>query len=38
MRIIIVGAGEVGYHLAEVLSQEKHDIVIIDNSRNDWRA
>ena len=32
MRIIIVGAGEVGFHLAKILSQERHDIVVIDNN------
>lgn len=32
MKIIIAGAGEVGYHLAEKLSNENHDITIIDNS------
>ncbi len=30
MRVIIVGAGEVGYHLAERLSQENQDVVIIE--------
>lgn len=30
MSIIIIGAGEVGYHLAQRLSQEKQDVVIID--------
>lgn len=30
MRIIIAGAGEVGSHLAKMLSQEKHDIILID--------
>jgi trk system potassium uptake protein TrkA len=30
MRIIIIGAGEVGTHLAEELSRESHDIVLID--------
>lgn len=30
MRIIIAGAGEVGYHLAKQLSSEEHDIVVID--------
>jgi trk system potassium uptake protein len=30
MSIIIIGAGEVGYHLARRLSQEKQDVVIID--------
>lgn len=30
MRIIIAGAGEVGFHLAKLLSFEKHDITLID--------
>ena len=30
MSIIIIGAGEVGYHLASRLSQEKKDVVVID--------
>ena len=30
MRILIVGAGIVGNHLAEELSEEGHDIAIID--------
>ena len=30
MRIVIVGDGKVGYTLAEQLSQESHDVVIID--------
>ncbi len=30
MRIIIVGAGEVGYHVAERLSKEQHDVVVVD--------
>jgi trk system potassium uptake protein TrkA len=29
--IIIIGAGEVGYNLAKMLSYEQHDIVVIDN-------
>ncbi len=34
MRIVIAGAGEVGYYLAKLLSNESHDITIIDdNSR-----
>lgn len=31
MKIIIAGAGEVGSHLAKMLSAETHDIVIIDD-------
>lgn len=30
MKIIIAGAGEVGYHLAKQLSSEEHDISVID--------
>jgi trk system potassium uptake protein TrkA len=30
MKIIIAGAGEVGYHLAKQLANENHDITIID--------
>jgi len=30
MRVIIVGAGEVGFHLAERLSQENQDVVVVE--------
>jgi trk system potassium uptake protein len=30
MKIIVAGAGEVGTHLAKMLANEKHDIVVID--------
>jgi len=30
MKIIIVGAGEVGYHIAEKLSGEDQDVIVID--------
>jgi len=30
MRIIIAGAGDVGFHLAKLLAFEEHDIVLID--------
>ena len=32
MKIIIVGAGEVGFHLAKILSQERHDITVVDKN------
>jgi len=32
MRVIIVGCGRVGSHLANTLSAERHDVVIIDKS------
>lgn len=34
MKIVIAGAGEVGYHLAKQLSLEEHDITIIDIDGN----
>ena len=30
MKIVIVGAGKVGYFLAERLSQEEHDVIVIE--------
>lgn len=30
MRIVIIGVGEVGFHVAKALSQEDHDITVID--------
>ena len=33
MRIIIAGAGEVGFHLAKLLSYESQDIILIDPNR-----
>ena len=34
MRILIIGAGNAGRHLAGKLSEERHDIVIIDNDED----
>jgi trk system potassium uptake protein TrkA len=31
MKIVIAGAGEVGCHLAKMLSEDYHDLTIIDN-------
>ena len=33
MKIIIIGAGEVGFYIAQKLSEENHDVVIIDKSQ-----
>ncbi len=33
MKILIIGAGEVGLHLARVFSQENHQIVMVDDNR-----
>jgi trk system potassium uptake protein TrkA len=30
MRVIVVGAGEVGFHVADRLSKEQHDVVVVD--------
>ena len=37
MKIIIVGAGKVGYALAEQLTREDHDVTIIDSSEEALR-
>jgi trk system potassium uptake protein len=31
MRILIIGAGEVGYHIASRLVRERHDVVVVDH-------
>lgn len=33
MKIIIAGAGDIGFHLAKLLSFEKHDITLIDQKQ-----
>ena len=38
MRILILGAGEVGFHLARQLSDEGHDVVVIEQDRERVRA
>ena len=30
MKVVIIGAGEVGFHVAKALSEENYDITIID--------
>lgn len=32
MKVVIVGAGEVGFHTADRLSKEGHDVTVIENS------
>lgn len=34
MKVVIVGAGEVGYHIASRLSLENKEVVVIDNNAN----
>ena len=31
MRIVVVGAGKLGYSIAERLSQEEYDVIVVDN-------
>ncbi len=38
MRIIIVGAGAVGTHLADRLSQENHDVTVIERNKERLRS
>lgn len=37
MRVIVVGAGEVGFHIAERLSVEGHDVVLLEHDRQRLR-
>lgn len=37
MKIVIIGAGKVGYKLAKQLSSEKYDIILIDNNEEKLR-
>ena len=30
MQVIIIGAGKVGYNIAQILSNENHDVVVIE--------
>jgi trk system potassium uptake protein TrkA len=32
MRIVIIGAGEIGFHVAQRLSMENKDVVVIDKN------
>ena len=34
LRVIIIGAGKVGYKLAEKLSQENHEVLIIEQNED----
>ena len=33
MEVIVVGAGQAGNHIAQVLSMENHDVTVIDINR-----
>lgn len=34
MKIVIIGAGEIGYDLASVLSKEQHDVIVLDREKS----
>lgn len=38
MHVIVIGCGKVGSRFANVLSEEGHDVVIIDNDSNSFKA
>lgn len=38
MQIIIIGCGKVGARFAQVLSEEGHDVVIVDNDSNSFKV
>ncbi|MGI6226383.1 MAG: Trk system potassium transporter TrkA [Peptococcales bacterium] len=37
MRVIIIGAGKVGYNIAQILSYENHDIVVIEKDEERYK-
>lgn len=37
MRVIIVGAGKVGFNIAQMLSQENHDVIVIERDEERQR-
>jgi len=34
LKIVVVGAGEIGYELASLLSEEKHDVTVLDQDNS----
>ncbi|MBR2178962.1 MAG: Trk system potassium transporter TrkA [Selenomonadaceae bacterium] len=38
MRVIIVGAGKLGYTIADLLSREKHEVVVVDHEEDQLTA
>ncbi|CAN5344835.1 Trk system potassium transporter TrkA [soil metagenome] len=38
MKIMILGAGDVGFHLAQQLSEENHDVVVVEQDRERVRS
>ncbi|MEC7463247.1 MAG: Trk system potassium transporter TrkA, partial [Pseudomonadota bacterium] len=38
MKVIVCGAGQVGYHIARQLSLENHDVTVVDSSEENIRS
>ena len=38
MRVVIIGAGKLGYTIAELLSKEQFDVVVVDHDANQLEA
>ncbi|NBP73623.1 MAG: hypothetical protein EBU57_10810, partial [Alphaproteobacteria bacterium] len=38
MKVIVCGAGQVGYHIARQLSLENHDVTVVDSSEDNIRS
>ena len=38
MKIVIAGAGDVGTHLAKMLSKENHEIILLDQKKEKIKA
>ena len=38
MRVVIVGAGKLGYTIADLLSKEQYDVVVVDHDENQLEA
>ena len=38
MRIVIIGAGKLGYSIAELLSNEQYDVVVVDQNEERLEA
>ncbi len=38
MRVIVIGAGEVGFDVAKMLASEQHDVIVVDRDENAARV
>lgn len=37
MKIVIIGSGEIGFHLSKLLSEEQHDVIVLDHDSETLR-